>query len=343
MPGQIIDATKSTHKRYQCRHIFTDGRRCGSPCLRGEEFCYYHHTTRRPVEKCIERNLRMSTFVIPLPEDRHAIQASIAEVLQRIATCSIDTKRAGLLLYGLQIASSNLPRVQQAPPETPLLEEIVADPCLGYLAPRTEIVMEGGERREEMLSTPAPVAQDPHEAERLQSEASEPEEPPTHLFTHYGLRNDNGDFTIPRESVFCKHVNPDTPCPAVVSWDPPPQNPAQPEAPEPIRLPNLQATAAEPQNRVPHLRDGRIVAKVGEAEQFHPETSGPLLTCRLPHPQIRLLQIPTRQQLREPAVLPNMKPLKNSRFYFTPDSVHHSMTALFLRHQQKSPASGAFL
>lgn len=210
MPDQIIDATKSTHKRYQCRHIFTDGRRCGSPCLRGEEFCYYHHTTRRPVEKCIERNLRMSTFVIPLPEDRHAIQASIAEVLQRIATCSIDTKRAGLLLYGLQIASSNLPRVQQAPPETPLLEEVVADPCLGYLAPRTEIVMEGGELRQEMFYTPTPVAQDPHEAERLQSEASEPEEPPTHLFTHYGLRNDDGDFTIPRESVFCKHVNPDT-------------------------------------------------------------------------------------------------------------------------------------
>ncbi len=37
-------------KRYQCRHIFTDGHRCGSPCLRHEDFCYYHHTTRRPVQ-----------------------------------------------------------------------------------------------------------------------------------------------------------------------------------------------------------------------------------------------------------------------------------------------------
>ncbi|RSL15183.1 hypothetical protein EDE15_0661 [Edaphobacter aggregans] len=34
-------------KRYQCRHIFTDGHSCGSPCLRHEDFCYYHHTTRR--------------------------------------------------------------------------------------------------------------------------------------------------------------------------------------------------------------------------------------------------------------------------------------------------------
>ena len=40
-----MQATNNTHadnpKRYQCRHIFTDGHRCGSPCLRGEELCYY--------------------------------------------------------------------------------------------------------------------------------------------------------------------------------------------------------------------------------------------------------------------------------------------------------------
>ena len=49
-----------TPKRFQCRHIFTDGHRCGSPTLlvethdatlpdrTHEDFCYYHHTTRRP-------------------------------------------------------------------------------------------------------------------------------------------------------------------------------------------------------------------------------------------------------------------------------------------------------
>lgn len=233
--------TEQTSRRYQCRrHIFTEGRRCGSPSLRGEEFCYYHHTTRRPVENCMERSLRMSTFVIPLPEDRHAIQASIAEVLQRIATCSIDTKRAGLLLYGLQIASSNLPRVQQAPPEAPLLEEIVADPCLGYLAPRTEICMEDGERREEMLSTLVPDPQNPPEAEQLPSEPSDSEEPPTHLLTSYGFRSVDGDFTISRESVVCKHVNPGTTCPARRSWDPPAQIPTQPEAPEPSTSPTCK-------------------------------------------------------------------------------------------------------
>ena len=28
--------TSAEPRRYQCRHIFTDGRRCGSPSLRGK-------------------------------------------------------------------------------------------------------------------------------------------------------------------------------------------------------------------------------------------------------------------------------------------------------------------
>jgi len=34
-----------------CRHILPAGRRCGSPALRGEQFCYYHHSALpRPPE-----------------------------------------------------------------------------------------------------------------------------------------------------------------------------------------------------------------------------------------------------------------------------------------------------
>ena len=149
------DATPDT-KQYQCRHIFTDGHRCASPCLRQQEFCYYHHTTRKPVADPRQRRSRRSTFHLPLPEDRSAIQSSIGQVLQRIASNDIDPRRAGLLLYGLQIASLNLPKPQpntqpatrsgyptRSPyePETEnqTVEEITIDPALGILAPRTEI------------------------------------------------------------------------------------------------------------------------------------------------------------------------------------------------------------
>jgi hypothetical protein len=145
MQHAVTDANNEKTKRFQCRHIFTDGRRCGSACLRHEEFCYYHHTTRKPIENPRQRRNRRSTFDLPLPEDRSAIQCSIGQVLRRIASNEIDPRRAGLLLYGLQIASLNLPRDptlsrKAAPASVPeTVEEITIDPVLGPLAPRAEV------------------------------------------------------------------------------------------------------------------------------------------------------------------------------------------------------------
>jgi hypothetical protein len=145
--------TIETIKQYQCRHIFTDGHRCASTCLRQEEFCYYHHTTRKPITNPQQRRSRRSTFHLPLPEDRSAIQSSIGEVLRRIASNDIDPRRAGLLLYGLQIASLNLPKTQPTTKtvEPQTVEEITIDPTLGILAPRAEV--------SEITQRKSPVAQ----------------------------------------------------------------------------------------------------------------------------------------------------------------------------------------
>jgi hypothetical protein len=132
-----IEPQTETPKRFQCRHIFTDGHRCGSPCLRGEDLCYYHHTTRKPAPHPRTGKARRAAFEIPLPEDRSAIQHSIGQVLQRIAANDIDPRRAGLLLYGLQIASLNLPKPPATQPE--LVEETTSHPQLGTLAPPAEV------------------------------------------------------------------------------------------------------------------------------------------------------------------------------------------------------------
>jgi hypothetical protein len=191
-----MQATTPATKQYRCRHIFTDGRRCASPCLRHEEFCYYHHTTRRPVANPRQRRGRRSTFDLPNPEDRSAIQSSIGEVLRRIASNDIDPRRAGLLLYGLQIASLNLPRATtrsrytgrsrdiEESPETMLIEEIVIDPELGTVAPRAEFT-----EAEERLSAVALLLkeieredyqdrQDREEQERRRDEAKAAEVKP---------------------------------------------------------------------------------------------------------------------------------------------------------------------
>ena len=122
--------------RFQCRHIFTDGRRCASPALRNENFCYYHHTSRKPAPT---RASRSKSFTLPIPEDRSAIQQSIGEVLQRIASGQLDPRRAGLLLYGLQIASLNLKSAHPAQPSTDFVTELTLDPALGPLAPPAEM------------------------------------------------------------------------------------------------------------------------------------------------------------------------------------------------------------
>ncbi len=118
-----------TENRFQCRHVFTDGHRCQSPALRQENFCYYHHTTRKPVPKqeLAKRKSRRATLHIPLPEDRSAIQHSIGQVLQLLGSNELDTKRAGLLLYGLQIASQNLPKPNPKAYPWPTVDEITED------------------------------------------------------------------------------------------------------------------------------------------------------------------------------------------------------------------------
>lgn len=98
---------------YQCHHIFPDGFRCGSPRMRNEQFCYFHHDSRRPVARPQERIARRSSFSLFTPTSHDAIQESLGELLVRIATNNIDSRRAGLLLYGLQIATANLRTAQK--------------------------------------------------------------------------------------------------------------------------------------------------------------------------------------------------------------------------------------
>ena len=39
-----------------CHYVFPDDHRCGSPSLRNEAFCYFHHPDRQPVVPLPKRN-----------------------------------------------------------------------------------------------------------------------------------------------------------------------------------------------------------------------------------------------------------------------------------------------
>jgi hypothetical protein len=88
--------------------------------MRDSNFCYWHHKARArrrrheriggPISQ--EAN---SGLELPLLEDANAIQVSIQEIMQAILDRRLDHKRAGLLLYSLQLASTNMRSLQPLP------------------------------------------------------------------------------------------------------------------------------------------------------------------------------------------------------------------------------------
>ena len=97
------------HTHTNCHHIFPDAHRCGSPALRGEAFCYYHHPDRKPVANPYARRARRG-FDLPAPTDQQSVRHALSQVIVRLAANKLDVRRAGLLIYSLQIAGQTLPR-----------------------------------------------------------------------------------------------------------------------------------------------------------------------------------------------------------------------------------------
>ena len=270
MPDQMIDQPEQAPRRYQCRHIFLGGSRCGSPSLRREEFCYYHHAARQSAED--RRRNCLDDFELPQIEDRSSVLAAIAEVLQRIANGGMHTKRAGLLLYGLQIASLNLPKTEAGHDATPV-ERVIAHPRLGNLAPRAivgapEELIEDEEEMPEELS-----ADIKEEVKGNTSRYTVAEIEEMYRVAEEPLKRSKQNPTIENRVPHLRDGS------IVAKVGEAAQIPPESQTPQlrPTQLTNPDTPYHAPQNRVPHLRDGSIVAKVGEAAQIPPEPATPTL------------------------------------------------------------------
>jgi hypothetical protein len=77
---------------------------CGSPALRGERLCYFHHPGRRPSSSRYPRRAPRG-FNLVAPRNRQEFQSALSEVIQRLANNKLDTRRGGLLVYTLQMAA----------------------------------------------------------------------------------------------------------------------------------------------------------------------------------------------------------------------------------------------
>jgi hypothetical protein len=111
----------------RCQHIKVNGTLCGSPALRRNRFCYFHklhHEETIQLNADRARRKRNVTIELPVLEDANSIQVTLMQIMRLIITGQIDGKNAGLLLYALQTASTNLHRTNFAP----YLYEMVLDP-----------------------------------------------------------------------------------------------------------------------------------------------------------------------------------------------------------------------
>jgi len=100
-----------------CHHIKVDGVFCQTPALHGRDYCHFHlRALGRRMRMARERARREPhVLVLPLLEDMNAVQVARMQVLDALASGLLEERRAGLLLYGLQQASTDLRSLTAAP------------------------------------------------------------------------------------------------------------------------------------------------------------------------------------------------------------------------------------
>jgi hypothetical protein len=92
----------------RCQHIKTNVTQCGCPALRRRRFCYFHSRWRTTRLDLNQVQSAPAAIELPVLEDANSIQVALMQVMRLILSRQLDHKTGGLLLYGLQTASSNL-------------------------------------------------------------------------------------------------------------------------------------------------------------------------------------------------------------------------------------------
>jgi hypothetical protein len=83
----------------RCRWVKQDGTSCRSPQMKQHIYCFAH------MQMAEARTLLL---LLPPPEDANAIQVGLMKIQKAMIEDTISTKKAGLLLYSMQLALTNV-------------------------------------------------------------------------------------------------------------------------------------------------------------------------------------------------------------------------------------------
>ena len=101
-----------------CDHLKSDGHRCGAVALRGHDYCRHHVANVRREQPAQTRAVsKAPPLELPELDDIPSIQKALTRVMNGILDGRIESKTAGLLLYALQLARTNLDRAWDYPVE----------------------------------------------------------------------------------------------------------------------------------------------------------------------------------------------------------------------------------
>jgi hypothetical protein len=93
------------HMAARCQHHHADGRRCGSPRVRGKKLCHWHQR----IEEARAAKLDLGPM-----EDPDSIQMAIMKLQRAVIDGSLDYKQTGQLAYTIQLAAWNVTRTRMA-------------------------------------------------------------------------------------------------------------------------------------------------------------------------------------------------------------------------------------
>ncbi|HTR23038.1 MAG TPA: hypothetical protein VMI10_03580 [Terriglobales bacterium] len=119
----------------RCRSKKYDGTRCPMPVEPGTRLCHFHHVDG-PLFDLNPGDPRPIELSIDTLKNAESIQYAVARVCEHLLLGKLDAKRAAIILYGLQVATSNLARLNA---DVPVPSEPVpsASPAPDALPPGT--------------------------------------------------------------------------------------------------------------------------------------------------------------------------------------------------------------
>jgi hypothetical protein len=89
-----------------CRHVMPNGLTCKSPAMRGCAFCYFHARGQRPSQPARPAQTPQETRIdLPPLLDSRGSALAVNEILQALAANRISSRRAAVLLSGIQMAA----------------------------------------------------------------------------------------------------------------------------------------------------------------------------------------------------------------------------------------------